>query len=81
MRRLREQGLTLFTGILWLIGVVVIVQLWLVTAALESFLSGHRQVLVPAALASLALLGLNAGLLWLVYRLDRRIRRAAGPPE
>ena len=77
----REQGLTLFTAILWLIGIVVVVQLWLVTAALEALLAGHRAVLVPAAIASLALLGLNGGLLLFVYRLDRTIRHDAGPPE
>lgn len=81
MRGLREQGLTLFTGILWLIGMVVIVQLWLVTAALEALLAGHRAVLVPAAIASLVLLALNAALLLFVFRLDGKIRRAAGPPE
>jgi hypothetical protein len=77
----REQGLTLFTAILWLIGIVVVVQLWLVTAALEALLAGHTAVLVPAAVASLALLGLNGGLLLFVYRLDRSIRQDAGPPE
>ena len=81
MRGRREQGLTLFTGLLWLIGLVVIVQLWLLTAALEAFLAGHRDVLIPAAVASLALLGINGGLLLFVFRLDRRIRGAAGPPE
>lgn len=81
MRGLREQGLTLFTGILWLIGLGVIVQLWLVTAALEALLAGHRTVLVPAAIASLVLLALNAGLLLFVFRLDGKIRRAAGEPE
>jgi hypothetical protein len=77
----REQGLTLFTAMLWLIGIVVVVQLWLVTAALEALLAGHTRVLVPAALASLALLGLNGGLLLFVYRLDGNIRRDTGPPE
>lgn len=81
MPRLRDQGLTLFSGILLLVGTVVIVQLWLVTAALEALLSGHTRVLIPAALASLALTGINGGLLFFVERLDRKIRKAAGPPE
>lgn len=81
MPRLRDQGLTLFTGILLLVGTGVIVQLWLVTAALEALLAGHTRVLIPAALASLALTGINGGLLVFVERLDRKIRRAAGPPE
>jgi hypothetical protein len=77
----RDQALTLFTAVLWLIGVVVVVQLWLLTAALEALLAGHTRVLVPAAIASLALLGLNAGLLLYVYRLDAAVRRETGPPE
>jgi hypothetical protein len=79
--RQREQGLTLFTAILWLVGIVVVIQLWLVAAALEALLAGHRSVLIPAALASLVLLGANGGLLLFVVRLDRRIRGQAGPPE
>jgi hypothetical protein len=77
----RAQGLTLFTGVLCLIGMMVIVQLWLVTAALEALLARHMGVLVPAALASLVLLGINGGLLLFVHRLDGQIRRAVGPPE
>jgi hypothetical protein len=74
VRRL-SQGLTLFTAILWLIGIVVVIQLWLVSAALDALLGGDRQVLVPAAIASLALFLLNGGLLFFVLRFDRRLRR------
>jgi hypothetical protein len=74
VRRL-TQGLTLFTAILWLIGIVVVIQLWLVSAALDALLSGDRHVLVPAAIASLALFLLNGGLLLFVVRFDRRLRR------
>jgi hypothetical protein len=81
MHRRREQGLTLFTAIVWLIGTGVAVQLWLVTAALEALLAGHTSILAPAAAASLLLLLINAGLLLFVFRLDRWIRRTAGPSE
>jgi hypothetical protein len=74
VRRL-SQGLTLFTAILWLIGIVVVIQLWLVSAALDALLGGDRIVLVPAAIASLALFLLNGGLLLFVLRFDRRLRR------
>jgi hypothetical protein len=70
------QGLTLFTAILWLIGIVVIIQLWLVSAALEALLGGDRQVLTPAAIASFVLFLLNGGLLLFVIRFDRRVRRS-----
>jgi hypothetical protein len=77
----REHGLTLFTAILWLIGIGVIVQLWLVAGALEALLAGHLSILLPAFLASAAVGLLNGGLLLFVIRLDRRIRRTAGPAE
>ncbi len=77
----REHGLTLFTGIVWFIGSIVVVQLWLVTAALEALLAGRFAVLVPAALASLALASINGALLVFVNRQDRSIRREAGPAE
>jgi hypothetical protein len=74
--RQRQQGLTLYTAVLWLIGTVVVIQLWLVAAALDALLGGETGVLIPAAIASLALFLLNAGLLTLVLRFDRRLRRA-----
>jgi hypothetical protein len=70
-----QQGLNLFTAIMWLIGIVVIIQLWLVSASLEALLGGDTHVLVPAAIASLVLFLLNGGLLLFVIRLDRRLRR------
>ncbi len=73
--RTRQQGLTLFTAILWLIGTVVIIQLWLLAAALDALLGGERSVLVPAALASLVLFLLNGSLLLFVIRFDRRLRK------
>jgi hypothetical protein len=73
MNRL-HQGLTLFTAVLWLVGIVVIIQLWLVAAALDALLGGVSSVLVPASLASLLLFLLNGALLLFVIRLDRRLR-------
>lgn len=79
--RQREQGLTLFTAILWLVGILVIIQLWLVAAALDALLAGARSVLLPAAIASAVLFLANGALLLFVFRLDARIRGAAGPAE
>ena len=71
----RKQGLPLFTGICFLIGTLVVIQLWLLAAALEAALSAERTVLLPVTLASLALFLVNAGLLWYVTDFDRRLRR------
>jgi hypothetical protein len=72
-----RQGLQLFTGICWLIGTLVVIQLWLLAAALDAALSAAPHVLVPATVASAVLLLVNAGLLWYIVDFDRRLRRGA----
>lgn len=49
---------------------VVVLQLWLLTATMNAFLGGDMTTAVPAALASSACLGVNLWLLWYIYRLD-----------
>jgi len=67
----RGQRMTIVAGILCFTIIIVILQLWLLTATMNAYLGGDEQVLWPAALASLACLGLNAGLLWYLYGLDQ----------
>jgi hypothetical protein len=74
----RQQGAVLFSGILVLIATLVIIQLWLLTAALEALLAHERAVLAPAAIGSLVLFLINAGLLVYVEAFDRRVRRIEG---
>ena len=71
----RRQAVTLFTSVSLLIGIIVIIQLWLVAAALDALLGGQNSVLVPAAIASALLLVINGMLLRLIVRLDNRVRR------
>ena len=73
--RTRQQGSILFAGVLILIGTLVIIQLWLLTAALEALLAQTYEVLIPAAISSAVLLAVNAGLLRYVVLFDARIRR------
>jgi hypothetical protein len=70
----RQQGSTLFAAVLVLIATLVVIQLYLLAAAVEALLSRHLAVLVPTALASAALLAVNAGLLWYVRSFDARLR-------
>ncbi|HEX5474800.1 MAG TPA: DUF6755 family protein [Vicinamibacterales bacterium] len=70
----RQQGTVLFSGILVLIGTLVVIQLWLLTAGVEGLLAHARDVLLPAAVASLVLFLVNAGLLWYVTAFDARVR-------
>ncbi|HET9264530.1 MAG TPA: DUF6755 family protein [Vicinamibacterales bacterium] len=51
--------------------VLLMVQMWLLTASLESYLAGHAEVALPGVLASLVLFLACAGLYALVIRLDR----------
>lgn len=69
----RKQGTTLFSAILVLVASTVVVQLWLLTVAMEALLSGNRRGLVPSAIGSSVLLLVNAGLLRYVFRFDREI--------
>jgi hypothetical protein len=67
----RSQRMTIITGILSLVVIIVVLQLWLFTATMNAYLGGDESVLWPAALASLVCLGLNGGLLWYLNRLER----------
>ena len=66
----RSQRMTIVNAILPLAVLIVVLQLWLFTATMNAFLGGDMSVTVPAAAASLSCLGLNAGLLRYLYRLD-----------
>jgi hypothetical protein len=70
----RQQGSTLFSAMLLLIAILVVIQLWLVAAAVDALLSQQIGVLVPTAIASGLLLVLNFGLLWYVVSFDARLR-------
>lgn len=59
----RSQRRTIVLGILCLVLMVVVLQLWLLTATMEAFLGGERSVLIPAALASAGCFVLVLGLL------------------
>src|SRR3974390_2402349 len=78
---LRTQGSTLFSAILILVATTVVVQLWLLTFSMETMLSGQFGTLVPAALASTALLLVNAGLMRYVFRFDREAQKDLELPD
>jgi hypothetical protein len=66
-----EQRMTIVYGILCIVLIIVMLQLWLLMATMNAYLGGEQSVILPAALASLACLGLNAGLLWYLYKIER----------
>jgi hypothetical protein len=67
----REQRTTIVYGILCTVLILVVLQLWLLTATMNAFLGDDDAVVWPAALASLACLGLNLGLLRYLYGIER----------
>jgi hypothetical protein len=67
----RSQKMPIVFGILSIVLIIVILQLWLLTATMNAFLAGEQAVVLPAALASLLCLGLNSGLLFYLYRMER----------
>ena len=68
----REQKTTIVYGILCFVVLVVVLQLWLLTATMNAWLGGDRSVLITGALVSIASFGVNCGLLWYVYAMERR---------
>jgi hypothetical protein len=67
----RSQKMVIVQGILCFVFVIDILQLWLITATMNSYLGGDSGVPLPAFLVSVICLALNLGLLKFLYRLDR----------
>jgi hypothetical protein len=67
----RAQRATIVNGMLAFVLMLVVLQLWLLTATMNAYLGGDQSVIWPAAAASLGCLLLNAGLLRYLYRIER----------
>ena len=48
----RVRGLTAIDGAMALVVLLLIVQIWLLSATLETYLEGHQETALPAAIAS-----------------------------
>jgi hypothetical protein len=59
----RQQRMTVIHGVLCFVVVLVILQLWLLTATMDAWLGGDEAVVWPALGASVGCLFLNLGLL------------------
>jgi Family of unknown function (DUF6755) len=70
----RDQRTIVVYGMLAFVMMLVILQLWLLTATMNAYLGGDTSVVWPAAAASFMCLLLNAGLLWYLYVIDRTRR-------
>ena len=74
-RTSQRKGLTAINGANALITVLVLVQMWLVSAARESALAGRDDAALPAAIVSGLLFAGSLLLLRFVSRIDREMRR------
>lgn len=70
-RPYQRRGLTAMDGALGLIAILLIIQMWLLTASLEAFLAGHRETALPGAVASGVLFLACVALYLFVERIDR----------
>lgn len=66
----RQQRTTIVHGMLAFVVMLVILQLWLLTATMNAYLGGDESVIWPAAAASAMCLLLNVGLLRYLYLID-----------
>jgi hypothetical protein len=71
----RNRGLSAIDGAIALIVILLVVQMWWLTASLEAYLSGHFESALPAAVVS-GILFICCSLLFLfIARLDRQVRK------
>ena len=67
----RKQAIVAIDAALALIAVLLIVQMWLLSATLESYLRGRPGVVLPAAIVSGVLFLACLALGWFAARVDR----------
>ena len=70
-----NRGLTAIDGAMALIVILLIVQIWLLSATLESYLAGQRGAAVPGAIISALLFAACFALYRFVDRIDAEVHR------
>lgn len=68
---IRQRRSLVVHGMLCIVLILALMQLWLLTATMNAYLGGDRAIVWPALGASLVCLLLNLGLLRYLYRLER----------
>ena len=68
----RDQRTTIIGGMLVFVLIVVILQLWLLTATMNAWLGGDESIVWPGLAVSAGGLALNVGLFGYLRRLERR---------
>ena len=73
-RARRRRGVAIDAAMVLVI-LVLMVQMWLLTATLESYLAGHHDVVIPGLAVSAVLVLACLALYAFVRRVDRQVRR------
>ncbi|HXS94707.1 MAG TPA: DUF6755 family protein [Candidatus Limnocylindrales bacterium] len=71
----QTRGLTAIDGAMALIVILLIVQIWLLSATLESYLEGHGDAAIPGAIISAVLFAACFALYRFIDRIDSDVRR------
>lgn len=71
----QRRGLVAIDGAMALIVILLVVQIWLLSATLETFLAGHSGAVVPAAVFSGLIFSGCLALNFFVKRVDEDSRR------
>ena len=72
-------GLTAIDGALALVSILLIVQMWLLTATVEADLAGHHDATIPGAIISGIIFLVCIGLYLFVARIDKEMRKSEPP--
>lgn len=71
----QRRGLVAIDGAMALIVILLIVQIWLLSATLETFLAGHTEAVLPAAIFSGLIFSGCLALDFFVARVDKESRQ------
>ena len=76
-----QRGITAIDGAIALIAVLLIIQMWLLTATLEAYVAGHTDPVLLAAIISGLIFMACAGLFFLIHRIDADVKGREGRDE
>jgi uncharacterized integral membrane protein len=71
-RRNQGRGLTAISGAMALIVILLVTQIWVLSATLNSYLAGHREVVIPGAVVSGLLFVMCVALYQFTVRVEHR---------
>ncbi len=72
----QRRGLVAIDGAMALIVILLVVQIWLLSATLETFLAGHSGAVIPAAIFSGLIFSGCLALDFFVTRVDQESRKS-----